>query len=167
MPGQVVRTTTSRNSMSVFLLATLDTKGPDAAFVRDRLRAMGVDVTVVDTGCLGSPAFAADVTRDDVFEAAGTTLADVLCRDVHEPTVETAHHASPALVRGKPRATGRKAPRAGPQRSSGDSYDSSKKGDRHLATIETPRFSCCGPEPVPVFRKRPTTGLRPPIRYRG
>jgi uncharacterized protein (UPF0261 family) len=37
--------------VAVYLLATLDTKGPDAAFVRDRLVELGVEVEVVDTGC--------------------------------------------------------------------------------------------------------------------
>ncbi len=60
--------------MSVYLLVTLDTKGDEAALVRDRLRALGVDVTVVDAGCIGEPAFVGDVTRDQVFQAAGTTL---------------------------------------------------------------------------------------------
>ena len=60
--------------MSVYLLATLDTKGTEAALVRDRLRALGVDVVVVDAGCLGEPAYAGDVTREQVFAAAGTSL---------------------------------------------------------------------------------------------
>jgi len=60
--------------MSVYLLATLDTKGREAAFVRDCLVALGVDVTVVDCGCLGEPACEADVSREEVFQAAGTTL---------------------------------------------------------------------------------------------
>ena len=64
--------------MSVYLLTTLDTKGPEAAFVRDRLRALGVPVTVVDTGCIGQPAFPGEVTREQVFAAAGTTLAVLL-----------------------------------------------------------------------------------------
>ncbi len=38
----------------VYLLATLDTKGPEAAFVRDELAALGVSVRVVDTGCSGA-----------------------------------------------------------------------------------------------------------------
>jgi uncharacterized protein (UPF0261 family) len=63
--------------MSVFLLATLDTKGPEAAFVRDRLRELGAEVTVVDVGCLGEPAYAADVSRAEVFAAAGTSLAEM------------------------------------------------------------------------------------------
>ncbi len=39
--------------MFIYLLVTLDTKGPEAAFVRDRLTELGLDVTVVDTSCMG------------------------------------------------------------------------------------------------------------------
>jgi len=65
--------------MSVYLLATLDTKGAEAALVRDRFCALGVEVTVVDTGCIGEPAFAGDITREQVFQAAHTSL-DSLCQ---------------------------------------------------------------------------------------
>jgi uncharacterized protein (UPF0261 family) len=64
--------------MSVYLLATLDTKGIEAAFVRDRLAALEVDVRMVDTGCLGSPGIVADVTREQVFAAAGDSLAEAV-----------------------------------------------------------------------------------------
>jgi uncharacterized protein (UPF0261 family) len=37
--------------MPVYLLATLDTKGPDAEFVRDRLVELGVEVEIIDTSC--------------------------------------------------------------------------------------------------------------------
>jgi uncharacterized protein (UPF0261 family) len=37
--------------MTIHLLATLDTKGPEATYVRDRLAALGVPVEVVDTSC--------------------------------------------------------------------------------------------------------------------
>jgi uncharacterized protein (UPF0261 family) len=60
--------------MSVYLLVTLDTKEAEAALVRDQLQALGVPVTVVDTGCLGTPATPGDVTREQLFEAAGTSL---------------------------------------------------------------------------------------------
>ena len=39
--------------MSVYLLATLDTKLPEAEFVRDRLAELGLNVVVVDTSCGG------------------------------------------------------------------------------------------------------------------
>jgi uncharacterized protein (UPF0261 family) len=65
--------------MSVFLLTTLDTKGDEARFVRDRLQQLGVQVTVVDTGCVGQAPWPGDVTRQAVFQAAGAdwqTVAD-------------------------------------------------------------------------------------------
>ena len=49
--------------MTIYLFATLDTKGPEAAFVAQRLRALGMQVELVDTGCLGEPTVAADIAR--------------------------------------------------------------------------------------------------------
>lgn len=60
---------------TVVLVGTLDTKGDEYAFVRDRLWEGGVDVLVVDTGVLGEPAFTPDVTRDRVAAAAGADAA--------------------------------------------------------------------------------------------
>ena len=48
---------------AVLLFATLDTKGHEAAFIRDLLRSWGIAVTVVDVGALGSPAITPDITR--------------------------------------------------------------------------------------------------------
>jgi len=64
--------------MFVLVIGTLDTKGNEVAFVRDRLRNAGIAVKVLDAGALEPPAFAADITRDEVFRAAGTTAAKVL-----------------------------------------------------------------------------------------
>lgn len=58
----------------VYLVATLDTKGAEAAFVRDLLVSWKVAVTLVDAGSLGVPAVAADISRERVFEHAGTSL---------------------------------------------------------------------------------------------
>ncbi len=54
--------------MAVYLLVTLDTKGPEADFVRRRLASQAIEVRVVDTGCLGEPNFAGDITREKVFD---------------------------------------------------------------------------------------------------
>lgn len=60
---------------SIVLLGTLDTKGAEYAFVRDRLAESGMDVIVVDAGVLGEPAFTPDVTRAEVAAAGGADLA--------------------------------------------------------------------------------------------
>ena len=63
--------------MTVYIIGTLDTKGMEVAFVRDQLVAAGVETAIVDAGCLGEPVITADITSEEVFEAAGTTLAAV------------------------------------------------------------------------------------------
>lgn len=58
---------------SVSLFATLDTKGREADYLRERLLALGVSVKLVDVGCVGEPTVPADVARDEVFAAAGAS----------------------------------------------------------------------------------------------
>ena len=66
-----------RRTPRVALVGTLDTKGREYAFVRDRLRDAGVEATVIDVGVLGEPPFAPDVTATEVAIAAGVNLADL------------------------------------------------------------------------------------------
>jgi len=63
---------------TVVVIGTLDTKGPETAYLRDRLREKGVEALVVDSGILGGPVgIVPDVTREAVARAAGTTLEAV------------------------------------------------------------------------------------------
>ena len=84
--------------MSVFLLGTLDTKGSEVAFVRDLLHEYGVATRVVDTGCLGTPAIPADIPRDQVFAAAGTSLEVVKERNDRGHAVTVAATGAANLV---------------------------------------------------------------------
>jgi uncharacterized protein (UPF0261 family) len=47
----LVRDKSAAADMTIYLLATLDTKGPEAAFVRERLLVLGVPVEVLNTSC--------------------------------------------------------------------------------------------------------------------
>ena len=47
---------------TVLLIGTLDTKGAEYAYVRERLRRRGVSTLVMDLGVLGDPPFAADIS---------------------------------------------------------------------------------------------------------
>jgi uncharacterized protein (UPF0261 family) len=85
--------------MSVYLLATLDTKGCEAAFLRDRLRACGATVTLVDTGALGIPACAADVSREELFRASGSELAQVVAQNDRGRAISSAALGAAQLVR--------------------------------------------------------------------
>jgi uncharacterized protein (UPF0261 family) len=60
---------------TVVLIGTLDTKGPEIAYLRDRLRALGVAVLVVDSGVLGAPlGIVPDITNAEVARKGGTTI---------------------------------------------------------------------------------------------
>ncbi len=60
------------------MIGTLDTKGPEIAYVRDRLDALGTAPIVVDSGILGEAAgCVADVTREQAAAAAGTHLDEI------------------------------------------------------------------------------------------
>lgn len=63
--------------MAVLLLGTLDTKGLEVAFVRDRLVAAGVSVVVADAGVLSLPTIPADISRDEFFNLVGVKAANL------------------------------------------------------------------------------------------
>lgn len=58
----------------VALVGTLDTKGLEYGWLRERLLGRGVEVIVVDTGVIGPARIPADVPRAEVARAAGTDL---------------------------------------------------------------------------------------------
>lgn len=60
---------------TILVIGTLDTKGPEIAYIRDRIKSHGVDVVVADSGILGGPLdIVPDVTREEVAVLAGTTI---------------------------------------------------------------------------------------------
>lgn len=62
----------------IALIGTLDTKGDEIAYVRDRLLALGAQPVVIDTGILGEPAGCTpDVPRVEVAAAAGDDLEGI------------------------------------------------------------------------------------------
>jgi uncharacterized protein (UPF0261 family) len=80
---------------TVVLLGTLDTKGKEYDYLRDRLHEQGVDVVLVDAGVF-EPLTKADVPQEEVAAAAGADIAalreagdrgaavDAMCRGAAE-----------------------------------------------------------------------------------
>lgn len=63
---------------TVVLIGTLDTKGVEYTYIRERLGEHGVDVCTVDVGILGEPRAAADITREQVAELAGSSISELV-----------------------------------------------------------------------------------------
>ena len=83
---------------TIAILATLDTKGPEAGFLRQQLERLGSRALIVDLGVLGTPSAEApaDLTREQVAEAGGTALR-ALQQDA------TREAAAPVMVAGATR----------------------------------------------------------------
>ena len=61
-------------SKTVCLVGTLDTKGLEFGFVKERIEASGVATYVMNTGILGAPLLEPDVSAEQVAAAGGTSL---------------------------------------------------------------------------------------------
>ena len=83
---------------TVALVGTLDTKGHEYGFVRDHLRALGTDVLVIDTGVLDHPLIDADITRQQVAEAAGADLSTLAQQHDRDTAVATMQRGATAIV---------------------------------------------------------------------
>ena len=83
---------------TVVLLGTLDTKGAEYGYLRDRLREQGVDVLVVDAGIF-EPQIDADIAHDEVAAAAGADLAALVAAADRGAAVEAMCLGAAAVVR--------------------------------------------------------------------
>ncbi len=62
-------------SKNIVLIGTLDTKGPEFAYLRDRLHDLGMTTTVVDAGILGDPLdIVPDIDHAEAARYGGTTI---------------------------------------------------------------------------------------------
>ena len=61
---------------TIALIATLDTKGEEAQYLREQIEARGHRVVVIDTGILGEASVSVEVTRDEVAKAGGAASVE-------------------------------------------------------------------------------------------
>ena len=62
----------------VVIVATLDTRGDEVAFLREIIEARGHDVITVDVGVMGEPFVRGDYSREAVAAAGGATLQQLV-----------------------------------------------------------------------------------------
>lgn len=66
---------------TLLLIATLDTKGRETAYVRDCVRERGTETLLMDVGTLGAPLVSPDIPCDEVVRAAGYNLEEIRGRN--------------------------------------------------------------------------------------
>lgn len=89
---------------TVHIIGTLDTKGAEIAYLRDRLEALGVSTTVVDSGILGEPVGISlrpgrDIGRAEAATYGGFTIEQLRGAGSRGKAVAGMREALKALVR--------------------------------------------------------------------
>ncbi len=83
---------------TVVLLGTLDTKGLEYGFLRERVREAGCEVLVIDAGVQGTPLTHADLPREEVARAAGADVAALAAGGDRGAAVATMARGATAIV---------------------------------------------------------------------
>jgi uncharacterized protein (UPF0261 family) len=85
---------------TIGIIGTLDTKGREFAYLRERIEAAGAGTLVIDAGVLGEPLFPPDVAAAEVAAAGGSNHADLLAqRDRGESVTVMARGAAAVAAR--------------------------------------------------------------------
>ena len=62
---------------TIVITGSLDTKGKEFSFLRELIQKEGLETLVIDFGVMGEPAFAPDITRQEVAKAGGGDLTSL------------------------------------------------------------------------------------------
>jgi uncharacterized protein (UPF0261 family) len=65
----------------MLIIATLDTKGREAAYVKRCVEKLGIHPILMDVGTLGEPLSHPDITRDEVLKTAGYDFDSIKAKD--------------------------------------------------------------------------------------
>lgn len=84
---------------TVVLVGTLDTKGDEYAYLRERLREHGVDTLLVDVGTVDPPRTEPDVSRAEVGAIAGLDVDELIRANDRGRAVSSMAEAAAAVVR--------------------------------------------------------------------
>ena len=85
----------------VLVVGSLDTKGAEIGFLRDRLRAAGITPEVVDIGVLGPPLIPPDVPREEIAQVGGESIADLVAAGDRGRAMAAMHKGLAAWVRNR------------------------------------------------------------------
>ncbi|HEM60906.1 MAG TPA: UPF0261 family protein, partial [Chloroflexi bacterium] len=89
----------ARSPKTIVLIGTLDTKGDEVKYARERIEERGHKTLVVDTGVLGQPSFEPEVSRERVAQAAGADLATLMAQRDTSTAVRTMMAGTTELVK--------------------------------------------------------------------
>ena len=83
----------------VVLVGTLDTKGAEYGWLRDRLNAAGVRTVLIDAGTYGKPRVRPDIERGEVARAAGADVEELRADEDRGAAVTVMARGAAEIVR--------------------------------------------------------------------
>ncbi|PLR76739.1 hypothetical protein CU633_14380 [Bacillus sp. V3-13] len=84
---------------AVVVIGTLDTKGVEHQYVSDLIRLHGCEVLLIDVGILGVPQVPADIEREEVANAAGTSTAQLIAENDRGKAIDAMAEGAARLVK--------------------------------------------------------------------
>jgi uncharacterized protein (UPF0261 family) len=84
----------------LLIIATLDTKGREAAYVKDCVQKLGIHPMLMDVGTLGEPLTPPDMTREEVVAAAGYRWENLVKEESRSLAFKAVQEGGAILARG-------------------------------------------------------------------
>jgi uncharacterized protein (UPF0261 family) len=73
---------------TIAILATLDTKGEEVAYVKNLLGALGHSAVIIDVAPLGPPGIPPDISNEEIARQAGRKLSSLIHRGEKDQIME-------------------------------------------------------------------------------
>jgi uncharacterized protein (UPF0261 family) len=74
----MLNTTEKKTDPTVLLIATFDTKAAEALYLKEKMESLGCRVLLMDTGILEESGHVTEITRHQVAEAGGASIAELI-----------------------------------------------------------------------------------------
>jgi len=84
---------------NLLIIATLDTKGREAAYVRDSVQQRGIEPILMDVGTLGKPLTSPDISCEEVVRAAGYEPNDLRARNDRSVSIKAVQEGGAILAK--------------------------------------------------------------------
>ncbi|MBT6616212.1 MAG: Tm-1-like ATP-binding domain-containing protein, partial [Deltaproteobacteria bacterium] len=83
----------------IAILATMDTKGAECAYLREEVEKLGGQTLLIDIGVVGVTSIAVDINKEEVASQGGRSMAELLENPSREVASEVMVKGSIALVK--------------------------------------------------------------------
>lgn len=85
---------------TILLLGTMDTKGSEFGYVKEKITEKGHNSIVLDAGVLGTPLLEPDISHEEVAQAAGTSIHNLVSQGKEGVAIDLMTKGASSIVQG-------------------------------------------------------------------